>query len=524
MRDEIKKASVIVIVYALNDVTTWSRISEYWLPTIKSVLGENTQKPIVLAGNKDDLPVIVSQEDVVKLMESHVDIDSCIHCSAKNLKNISEMFYYAQKAVIHPTAPIYSGDEKELSADCRRALTRIFKIVDMDGDGKLSDAELNTFQRQCFAAPLQPQSLDDVKAVIRRYVPEGVKDDALTLPGFLFLHKLFVQRGRQETTWTVLRKFGYSDDLPQFNKDYLRPGLYVKYGNCVELSSDGYQFLYSVFRKNDQDGDRHLSPSEQAALFSLCPMSPWGPEVRNQVETDSRGWISLQGFLAQWTLLATVDVPLLFEYLAYLGYNYEHDNQYSAITILSSEPWPQRAPSRSVYQCQVIGARGAGKTTLLQGLLGRSLRYVKGLDAGHLSGYAINAVTLPHGRGKGVLGSDPGNKKYLVLHEIDVVGLQDELTQSELRRCDVVCLVYDVTDPKSFDYIARIYVKHFALNQTPVLVVSTKNEQQPVLQDYAIQPAAFCARHRLPPPQPFYCVDHISSDIYVRLATMAAYP
>lgn len=36
-------------------------------------------------------------------------------CSAKNLKNISELFYYAQKAVLHPTGPLYCPEEKEVS-------------------------------------------------------------------------------------------------------------------------------------------------------------------------------------------------------------------------------------------------------------------------------------------------------------------------------------------------------------------------------------------------------------------------
>lgn len=37
-------------------------------------------------------------------------------CSAKNLKNISELFYYAQKAVLHPTGPLYCPEEKEVSS------------------------------------------------------------------------------------------------------------------------------------------------------------------------------------------------------------------------------------------------------------------------------------------------------------------------------------------------------------------------------------------------------------------------
>lgn len=67
-------------------------------------------------------------------------------CSAKNLKNISEVFYYAQKAVLHPTGPLYSAEDKELKPECKRALCRIFNICDLDNDGILNDYELNLFQ------------------------------------------------------------------------------------------------------------------------------------------------------------------------------------------------------------------------------------------------------------------------------------------------------------------------------------------------------------------------------------------
>lgn len=43
----------------------------------------------------------------------------CSHtsqCSAKNLKNISELFYYAQKAVLHPTAPLYDPEAKQVGS------------------------------------------------------------------------------------------------------------------------------------------------------------------------------------------------------------------------------------------------------------------------------------------------------------------------------------------------------------------------------------------------------------------------
>lgn len=40
--------------------------------------------------------------------------------------------------------------------------------------------------------------------------------------GFLFLHTLFIQKGRHETTWTVLRKFGYDDNL-QLTNEFIAP-------------------------------------------------------------------------------------------------------------------------------------------------------------------------------------------------------------------------------------------------------------------------------------------------------------
>lgn len=44
-------------------------------------------------------------------------------------------------------------------------------------------------------------------------LPEGVNERGLTLTGFLFLHALFIEKGRLETTWTVLRKYGYNNDI-----------------------------------------------------------------------------------------------------------------------------------------------------------------------------------------------------------------------------------------------------------------------------------------------------------------------
>ncbi|CEJ03380.1 Putative Mitochondrial Rho GTPase 1 [Rhizopus microsporus] len=221
---EIRKAHVICIVYAIDDPNTFNRLSLYWLPYIRS-LGVNV--PAVLVGNKidlrgNDVANQALEDEVIPIMNEFKEVETCVECSAKQLLNVSEVFYFAQKAVLHPTAPLYDSREHVLKPQCVEALKRIFKLCDTDKDDVLNDDELNEFQRKCFNAPLQPQELEGVKDVVREHEPKGVSEAGLTETGFIFLHSLFIQRGRLETTWTVLRKFGYGDDL-DLREDFLLP-------------------------------------------------------------------------------------------------------------------------------------------------------------------------------------------------------------------------------------------------------------------------------------------------------------
>lgn len=81
-------------------------------------------------------------------------------------------------------------------------------------DHLLNDEELKSFQLRCFNAPLAPEELTAVKQVVADKVPQGITPDgSLTFHGFLFLHALFIERGRTETPWAVLRTYGYDNYL-----------------------------------------------------------------------------------------------------------------------------------------------------------------------------------------------------------------------------------------------------------------------------------------------------------------------
>ncbi|TRY56363.1 hypothetical protein DNTS_034964 [Danionella cerebrum] len=425
-------------------------------------------------------------ETVLPIMNKYTEIETCVECSAKNLKNISELFYYAQKAVLHPTGPLYCPEKKEMRTACVRALTRIFKVSDLDNDGILNDLELTFFQKVCFNTPLAPQALEDVKNVVRKNVTDGVLDNGLTL------------KGRHETTWAVLRRFGYDDDL-ELHQDFLFPLFKVPSDCTTELNHNAYLFLQSVFDKHDKDRDCALSPDELKDLFAVFPYVPWGLDVNTTVCTNDQGWITYQGFLSQWTLTTYLDVQRCLEYLAYL------------VTREKKLDLQKKQTQRNVFRCHVFGITGSGKSGFLQGFLGRNLVHQKTIREEHKSYYAINTAHVY------------GQEKYLLLHE--VTADFDVLSEAELS-CDVVCLIYDVSNPCSFEYCAQIFKQYFMDSKTPCMLVSGKSDLVEMKQQYCMSPLEFCRKHRMPPPQAFSCNTTAPpcKDIYTKLATMAVYP
>ncbi|TMS21879.1 Mitochondrial Rho GTPase 2 [Larimichthys crocea] len=489
------------------------KIRTKWIPLVNGDAEKGNKVPIILVGNKSDLRCGSSMETILPIMNQFSEIETCVECSAKNLKNISELFYYAQKAVLHPTAPLYDPEDKQLKPLCVRALSRIFYVSDQDNDRILSDAELNCFQKSCFGNPLAPQALEDVKTVVWKNTSDGVQDNGLTLNGFLFLNTLFIQRGRHETTWTILRKFGYDDNL-ELTDDYLYPELRVPVGCTTELNQSGYQFLQRLFDKYDEDKDSALSQTELKNLFCVCPYMPWGAEVYMTVPTTDEGYISKHGYLCQWTLSAYLDIHRCLEHLGYLGYTIltEQESQTAAITVTREKEvdLEKSQTQRSVFLCKVIGPRGTGKTAFLQAFLGRNVLN-KGNSSSAFSPYAINTVQVSN------------QEKYLILNEVDV---EVEFLKASDASCDVACLMYDTSDPHSFDYCASIYKQHYMESNIPCVLVASKVDLPEVKQFHGMTPAEFCYKHRLPPPLPFssLLLESTTKKISTRLAWAAMYP
>lgn len=145
---DLKTADVIILTFSCDKPHTIENLKKRWLPLLR---GLRVEVPLLVVGCKLDLrppsPPAPSLESYLSpIMSEYRQIEACLECSALLQVNLQEVFSMAQKAVAHPLGPLFDASCQKLRPKCVRALSRIFRICDRDGDGLLSDSELNAFQ------------------------------------------------------------------------------------------------------------------------------------------------------------------------------------------------------------------------------------------------------------------------------------------------------------------------------------------------------------------------------------------
>lgn len=127
----------------------------------------------------------------------------------------------------------------------------------------------------------------------------------------------------------------------------------------------------------------------------------------------------------------------------------------------------KKQSNRNVYQCHVIGPTGSGKSTFCRSFIRSSLDVSNQMITNNCMSYYSKLFSFQSKKALGDNTGTPictvnvvqvyGQEKILVLRDINVRNVSDPLMPHEVQ-CDVACLVYDFNNPKSFEYIARIYI------------------------------------------------------------------
>ncbi|KAF7119925.1 hypothetical protein RHSIM_Rhsim13G0024400 [Rhododendron simsii] len=516
LAEELKRADAVVLTYACDQPATLDHLSNFWLHELRRL---EVKVPVIVVGCKLDLRderhSLSLEQVMAPIMRQFREIETCIECSAANLVQVPEVFYYAQKAVLHPTAPLFDQETQALKPRCVRALKRIFILCDHDMDGALNDTELNEFQVKCFNAPLQPAEIVGVKRVVQEQLPDGVNELGLTLTGFLFLHALFIEKGRLETTWTVLRKFGYDDDI-KLRGDLLAVPSKKAPDQSVELTGEAVEFLKGVFSLFDNDKDGALRHSELEDLFSTAPESPWDEApYKDAAERTLLGGISLNSFLSQWAFMTLRDPARSLANLIYIGYSCDPASALHVTSRRLADRKKQQT-DRNVFQCFVFGPKNAGKSALLKSFLGRpfSDSYTSTTE----DHYAVNDVDQL-----------VGTKKTLILREIPEDGVKKLLSNKEsLAACDVAVFVYDSSDEYSLKRTSELLLEVARQGEesgfgVPSLLIAAKDD----LNSYpmAIKDSAKISQDvRIGAPIHLSVKERDLNSIFIRIVNAATHP
>lgn len=135
-----------------------------------------------------------------------------------------------------------------------------------------------------------------------------------------------------------------------------------------------------------------------------------------------------------------------------------------------------------MFCCHVIGPQEAGKSSFLKGFVGKTSK-APTPDASQrisdLPKFAINTLKIYNQEKYLIvsLGFAKNHKNFksllikfpLQLREVDLFQVDDHLSEPELI-CDVICMMYDGSDPYSFEYIASIFLvsrKNWLQKQIP---------------------------------------------------------
>mmetsp|Transcript_11643 Transcript_11643/g.40510 ORF Transcript_11643/g.40510 Transcript_11643/m.40510 type:complete len:555 (+) Transcript_11643:554-2218(+) len=501
------KADVVILTFSVCHDSSLHALRYDWLPTLRNF---GLDVPIILVGCKLDLrneqSVPRAENAMLLVMNEFREVETCLECSSRRLTSVQEVFYYAQKAVLHPTRPLYDVGTQGLKPACYRALKRIFQKCDLDRDGALSDDEISCFQKYCFQAPLQDNELLGIKeVVVEKLSTLGVNSKGLTLTGFLFLHALFIQRGRMETTWTVLRKYGYNNDLRLQPQDIAANSNTFDAHHCTELSEQAIQFIRERFFCFDKDRDSALSRSELEDLFSTAPNLPWdSPQWQHSTETNAEGSLTLRGYLARWNLFACIAPQSALEYLMYLNYPEDPSHALRVTSVRWHAPHLDTC-ARTVQQCFVLGAEGSGKSSLLQGLVRN-----------------ISHSAVPEGLAAALVRSSLGMERTLILREFHISATFKAL--EFMSACDVVVLVVDSSSRESFEVAENIIETLVQLpDPVPCVLVAAKADlgiSSSVLLEMGRVSAGYC----LPPPVLFSGKTAKNSNLYTTLVDVADYP
>lgn len=254
LEDEIRRTELILLFYDISAQDTVARLTSYWMPLISKI---NSRLPIIIVGNKLDKKedphsrpgtnYSTIKEVLKPIIRKYKQVEMGLECSSLSNKGVLSVLTCAQRAILYPLGPLYDLTTKDITPNFKRVLTRIFRVLDKDGDGYLSDTEFLALQNRVFDSSLQSDDMKKIKEVIK---VELERDEMafVSLEGFFTLNKKCIEMLSIHICWSILRHFGYNDQMKLIPATDRFAGYQEESGSSIELKERSINFLKTIYR------------------------------------------------------------------------------------------------------------------------------------------------------------------------------------------------------------------------------------------------------------------------------------
>jgi Ras family protein T1 len=202
------------------------------------------------------------------------------------------------------------------------------------------------------------------------------------------------------------------------------------------------------------------------------------------------------------------------EYLAYLGFESADSKGTTSALKVTKARKRRNKPGRverNVFLCYVLGAAQSGKSALLNAFLNRPFNATYHPTIKPQT--AVNSVELQGGK-----------QCYLILAELGELEPAILDNQAKLDAADLLCYVYDSSDPDSFSHILDLRTRFPSLQNLPAVFAALKADQDRAVQRTEVQPDAYCEGLKMAKPLHVSVTWQSISEFFVHLAESATFP
>ncbi|CAD8046810.1 unnamed protein product [Paramecium primaurelia] len=366
--EEVQIADVILLMYAIDDDGSSERLKRFWL---KELRDKEYKQPVIIVGNKLDLLGLEDDRDyhrifkvIKQLVKDFNSVEMGIECSSIKQQGIYDVINCAQRSFLYPLAPIYSIAEKSLTEGFKKALTRIFRICDKDGDGVWSDAELEKFQKKVFKRQLDYSDIAGIKDMIEEELHDNSNKKVITLEGFIALQKRGIELMKIQICWTILRFFRYKDDLTLDESIFTNELIFDQdAGQTVELSDIALSKLKQIFeiRCNSISQLKNTLNQKQFDDIFYPVMYRTNFPHLNQYYPQEQDIINLTQWLAMWNAFSFFNYKEAYKLLCYIGIEIKLSDTFKEQNRKNSWSSVQKSIDRKVFHIAIVTRKKHGQ-------------------------------------------------------------------------------------------------------------------------------------------------------------------